>query len=295
MSVRRKAGLLPWLFLAPYLLAYAGMILYPVLRGAYISLHNARIQGMGEYVGLAQYREMLADSEFWEALGNTVYFVLLSTPLLTVMGLVLALIVNAKLRGTTFLRTVFFMPHVLAVTIVSSIWLYMLRPYNGLLSAVQRFLGFQEEILWLAHPQLAWISITVTTLWWTIGFNMVLFLAGLQDIPDDYYEAARMDGASAWQRFRFVTLPSLKGVTALVLVLQSIASFKLFSQPWLMTQGGPGSATRPLVMYIYQKGFVYNEMGQASAMAYVLFAVMIVMAFVQFKVMAGKRGGRGKA
>lgn len=292
MFVRRKSVLLPVLFLAPYLLAYGGMILYPVARGVYISLHDARIQGMGEYVGLANYREMIADPEFWEALWNTIYFVLLSTPLLTGMGLILALIVNAKLRGTTFLRTVFFMPHVLAVTIVSSIWLYMLRPYNGLFSAVQRFLGLQEEILWLADPQLAWISITVTTLWWTIGFNMVLFLAGLQDIPDDYYEAARMDGASAWQRFRFVTLPCLKDVIALILVLQSIASFKLFSQPWLMTQGGPGGATRPLVMYIYQKGFIYNEMGQASAMAYVLFAVMIAMAFIQFKVMTGGRKER---
>ncbi len=276
-------------FLLPYLLIYAGMILYPVIRGIWISVHEARLQGLGDFVGLAQYREMLDDPEFWESLWNTCYFVLISTPPYVIIGLLLAMIVNSKIKGTTMLRTIFFMPNVLAVTIVASIWLSILRPYNGMFSSIQRMIGLENEILWLADANLAWFSISLTTLWWTVGFNMVLFMAGLQDIPDSYYEAAHMDGASAWQRFWNITLPSLKGVIILVTVLQTIASFKLFSQPWLMTQGGPGTATRPLVLYIYQKGFVYNDMGMASAMAYVLFAVMIVMAFIQFRVMSGKK------
>lgn len=287
---RGRWGHIP--FLLPYMVVYAGMILYPVLRGVWISLHDAKIQGLGDFVGLSQYSEMINDPEFWEALWNTIYFVIISTPPYVAIGLLLAMIVNSRLKGTILLRTIFFMPNVLAVTIVSSIWLSILRPYNGMFSSIQRLIGLEKEILWLAEPQLAWFSITLTTLWWTVGFNMVLFLAGLQDIPESHYEAAEMDGASAWQRFWHITLPSLKGVIILVTVLQTIASFKLFSQPWLMTQGGPGTATRPLVMYIYQKAFTYNNMGVASAMAYVLFAVMIVMAFVQFRVMAGKKSGR---
>ncbi len=278
-----------WTFIIPYAAVYALFMLYPIVKGVVISLHDATLLKDGPYVGLEKYRDMLADEYFWEALWNTCYFVLLSTPIITVVGLVMALLVNAGLKGTWLLRTVFFMPFVLAVSVVASMWKFILRPYSGLISTLIQSFNLGEEIFWLDEPQLAWISIVIATLWWTVGFNMVLFLAGLQEIPEDYYEAARMDGASAWQRFLFVTLPSLKGIIALVVVLQTIASFKLFAQPWLMTEGGPGTATRALVQYVYQTGFTYENMGQASAMAYVLFAVTIVMAFIQFRLLNRKR------
>ena len=292
MHRSRKESLTAWGMLAPYLVVYLLFLLYPIVKGGYISLHNASIVEVEEFVGLENYRALLSDGYFWESLWNTVYFVFISTPALVAVGLALALLVNAKLKGTTLFRTVFFMPYVLSVSVVSSIWLFVFRPYIGLLSAVLRMVGYSGEILWLDEPLLAWIAILVTTVWWTVGFNMVIFLAGLQDIPDDYYEAARMDGASRMQQFFFITLPSLKHVIVLIVILQTIASFKLFAQPWLMTQGGPGTATRPLVQYIYQSGFIFNNMGGASAMSYALLGVTVVIALIQFKFLSGRRAKR---
>jgi multiple sugar transport system permease protein len=277
-----------WLFLLPYLIFYLWFMLYPIYKGFIISLHEWAIGVEPEFVGLKNYAVMLKDRHFWEALWHTVYFVILSTPSLVVVGLVLALIVNARLKGTTFLRSAFFLPHILSISVISSIWVFVLQPYTGLMNAILHKLGIVQEIFWLSDVHLAWISILIATVWWTVGFNMVLFLAGLQEIPDDLYEAARIDGANAWESFRYITLPSLRGVILLIVVLQSIASFKLFGQPWLMTQGGPGTATRPLVQYIYETGFRANEMGLASAMSYVLFLVMILFAVIQFKFLSTK-------
>jgi multiple sugar transport system permease protein len=277
-----------WLFLLPYLVFYLWFMLYPIYKGFIISLHEWSIGIEPVFVGLENYAVMLKDRHFWEALWHTVYFVFLSTPSLVIVGLVLALIVNAGLKGTTFLRSAFFLPHILSISVISSIWVFVLQPYTGLMNSILHKLGVVQEVFWLSDVNLAWISILIATVWWTVGFNMVLFLAGLQEIPDDLYEAARMDGANAWHSFCYITLPSLRGVILLIVVLQSIASFKLFGQPWLMTQGGPGTATRPLVQYIYETGFRANEMGLASAMSYVLFLVMILFAVVQFKFLSKK-------
>jgi len=277
------------LFLLPYLIFYIWFMLYPIYKGFIMSLHEWSIGIEPVFVGLSNYAEMLQDRHFWEALWHTVYFVILSTPSLVVVGLLLALIVNAGLKGTTFLRAGFFLPHILSISVISSIWVFILQPYTGLMNTVLHSLGVQQEIFWLSDKNLAWISILIATVWWTVGFNMVLFLAGLQEIPDDWYEAARIDGASAWDCFLHITIPSLRGVILLIIVLQSIASFKLFGQPWLMTQGGPGTATRPLVQYIYETGLHRsNEMGLASAMSYVLFLVMILFAVIQFKFLSKK-------
>jgi len=277
------------LFLLPYLIFYIWFMLYPIYKGFIMSLHEWSIGIEPVFVGLANYTEMLQDRHFWEALWHTVYFVILSTPSLVVVGLLLALIVNAGLKGTTFLRAGFFLPHILSISVISSIWVFILQPYTGLMNTVLHSLGIQQEIFWLSDKNLAWISILIATVWWTVGFNMVLFLAGLQEIPDDWYEAAKIDGAGAWDCFLNITLPSLRGVILLIIVLQSIASFKLFGQPWLMTQGGPGTATRPLVQYIYETGLHRsNEMGLASAMSYVLFLVMILFALIQFKFLSKK-------
>ncbi|HZG55755.1 sugar ABC transporter permease [Paenibacillus sp.] len=277
-----------WLFLLPYLVFYVWFMLYPIYKGFIMSLHEWAIGIEPEFIGLGNYAEMLTDRHFWEALWHTVYFVIISTPSLVVVGLLLALIVNAGLKGTTFLRSAFFLPHILSISVISSIWVFILQPYTGLMNTILHKLGVVNEIFWLSDANLAWFSILIATVWWTVGFNMVLFLAGLQEIPDDWYEAARIDGANAWDSFWNITIPSLRGVILLIVVLQSIASFKLFGQPWLMTQGGPGTATRPLVQYIYETGFKANEMGLASAMSYILFLVMILIAYFQYKFIAKK-------
>jgi multiple sugar transport system permease protein len=280
--------LVAWLFLLPYLFFYLCFMFYPIFKGFTMSLNKWTIGVDPQFVGFKNYQVMLKDDNFWEALWHTVYFVIISTPSLVVVGLLLALIVNNRLKGTTFLRSAFFLPHILSISVICSIWVFVLQPYTGLINSILHRLGKVDEIFWLNDANLAWISILVATVWWTVGFNMVLFLAGLQEISDDLYEAARMDGANSWDCFRYITLPSLKGVILLIVVLQSIASFKLFGQPWIMTHGGPGSATRTLVQYIYETGFRRNDMGLASAMSYVLFLVMILFALIQFRFLSKK-------
>jgi multiple sugar transport system permease protein len=263
-------------------------MLYPIIKGFIISLHDWTLGMDSAFVGFDNYIIMFKDSYFWEALGNTVLFVLISTPALIFVGLGVALLVNAGLKGTTFLRSVFFLPYVLSISVIASIWVFILQPYTGLLNTLLHKIGIVEEIFWLGDENLAWVSILLATIWWTVGFNMVLFLAGLQEIPDEYYEAAKMDGANLWKQFISITLPSLKGVMLLTVVLQTINSFKLFGQPYLMTNGGPGTETRALVQYIYEKGFIEQQMGVASSMSYVLFAITIVFAFIQFKFFQNK-------
>lgn len=280
--------LLAWLFLLPYLFFYLWFMFYPILKGFIISLNKWTIGVDPKFIGLKNYEVMFKDTNFWEALWNTIYFVLISTPSLVVVGLILALFVNARLKGTTFLRSAFFLPHILSISVISSIWVFVLQPYTGLVNSILHRFGIAGEIFWLNEANLAWMSILIATVWWTVGFNMVLFLAGLQEIPDDLYEAARIDGANSWDSFWNITLPSLRGVIMLIVVLTSIASFKLFGQPWIMTHGGPGTATRTLVQYIYETGFRRNDMGLASAMSYVLFLVMILFAFIQFKFLSKK-------
>ncbi|MFP7297921.1 carbohydrate ABC transporter permease [Neobacillus niacini] len=284
----RGDNLKAYLFLAPFLIVYSLFMLYPIVKGFIISLHDWTLGMDSTFVGFKNYLTMFKDNYFWEALGNTILFVLISTPALIFVGLGIALLVNAGLKGTTFLRSVFFLPYVLSISVIASIWVFILQPYTGLLNTFLHKMGVVEEIFWLGDENLAWVSILLATIWWTVGFNMVLFLAGLQEIPDEYYEAAKMDGANSWKQFISITLPSLKGVMLLTVVLQTINSFKLFGQPYLMTNGGPGTETRALVQYIYEKGFIEQQMGVASSMSYVLFAITIVFAFIQFKFFQNK-------
>ena len=281
-------NILGWLFAAPYLYFFISYVLVPILRGAYISLFKWGMGTSRTFVGFQNYITLFGDGSFWEALRNTLVFVVISTPTILVWGLILALIINSRLKGRTFVRSVYFLPYVLSVSVISSIWIFVLQPYTGLLNGVLQGLGMQGEIFWLDNPVLAWISILLATTWWTVGFNMILFLVGLQDISAEYYEAASIDGAGAWQRFLHITLPGLKKVIISVALLQTIASFKIFSQSYLMTRGGPGTATRTLVQYIYETGFRNRQMGMASAMAYMLFFIMILMALLQFKLLNKK-------
>lgn len=283
-----KNNLTAWMFLFPFLFLYGWFMLYPIIKGFFISLTNGSFGTPRTFVGLDNYIRMMKDHDFWESLWNTIYFVLISTPTIVIFGLILALIVNSKLKGTTFLRSAFFVPYMLSISVMASIWVFILQPYTGFLNAVLHQLGVSQEIFWLGNKHLAWISILIATLWWTLGFNMVLFLAGLQEISEEMYEAADIDGATPWNKFWHITLPSLKGVVTLVVILQSVASFKLFGQPWLITGGGPGNATRPLVQYIYELGFKQWDPGYASAVSYVLFAVMALFAAIQYKLLFKK-------
>ncbi|MFS0821666.1 carbohydrate ABC transporter permease [Bacillus sp. 1P02SD] len=276
------------LFLAPFMILYLWFWIYPIVKGFLLSLTTGSYGVEGSFAGLANYRYMLTDENFWTALGNTLFFILISTPTIVILGLGMALLVNSKLKGTTLIRSAYFMPYMLSVSVVGSVWVFILQSRTGLLSETLRLIGFTNEISWFGSWGMGWLSILIATLWWTVGFNMVLFLAGLQEIPDDIYEAAEIDGASGWAKFRYITLPSLRGVMTLVVLLQTIASFKLFGQTYLITKGGPGTSTTPLVHYIYDIAFRQWDMGYASAVSFVLFVIISMVSLLQYKLMSGK-------
>lgn len=223
------------------------------------------------------------DALFWSSLGNTIEFVLLSTPLIVGVGLLLALVLNGNGRFQGTLRTMFFAPYVFSVAVLTLIFGFLLNPQRGILAAFLGNFGI-EPIPWLTDPNLAMPAIVFATLWWTVGFNMVLFLAGLQDIEPALYEASELDGANVWQQFRYITLPGLRRTMLLVIILQIIASFQIFGQVFIMTRGGPGGATRVLIQHIYESGFRDFELGYASAMSLFLFLVMFVVSFFQFRI-----------
>lgn len=223
------------------------------------------------------------DAQFWNSLGNTITFVVLSTPLIVIIGLLMAIALNNSRRITAAYRTIFFAPYVFSVAGVTLIWGFLLNPQSGILAAALEFVGI-EPIPWLTDPQLALPAIVVTTLWWTVGFNMVLFLAGLQDIDPTLYEAADIDGANNVEKFWNITVPGLRRTILLVVVLQIIASFQIFGQVFIMTRGGPGGATRVLIQHIYESGFRDFDLGYASAMSIFLFVVMFVVSYFQFQI-----------
>lgn len=280
---RTRDNLSGYLFLAPYLVVFLSFMVYPVLNGFWVSLHEWNVLAINKpFIGIANYETMVNDPVFWRSLWNTIYFTLLSTPLLLAAGLGFALLLNQKVRGQNFFRAAIFAPYVLSISVVALLWLWILQPRYGLTSYYLEQIGL-PSINWLSNPTYAMPAIALTTVWWTVGFNMVIYLAGLQEIPKDMLEAASIDGANVWQRFWYITLPLLKRVTLFVTVIQIIKSFQIFGQVYIMTQGGPFGATRVLVQYIYENGFRYWRMGYASAMAYALLAIIVIFTVIQFR------------
>jgi len=224
------------------------------------------------------------DPRFWAALQHTVEFTVVSTPLLVGLGLVMALVVNIPSRLSTVYRTAFFLPYVLPVSVVTMIWIYLLDPNRGLVVWMTDLFGI-DPVDFLNSPSLALPSVILTTVWWTVGFNMVLFLAGLQDIDPHLYEAAQLDGAGRWAQFRHITLAGLQRVFLLVLVTQVVASFQVFGQIYLMTRGGPGDASLVLIQNIYETGVRDSKLGYASAQSLFLLAVILVVSLAQLRLL----------
>jgi multiple sugar transport system permease protein len=272
---------------------YAAFLIYPMLLGVRMSLFNWSLTGIGtdQFLGLGNYREMLGDEAVWLSLWNTALFTLMSTPPLVGIALLMALLTNRAMRFRWIYRLAYFAPYVLPVSVVTLIWTWLYQPGFGLINGTLTALGF-SEIEWLTDSQWAMLAVVIATVWWTVGFNYLLYLAGLQDIPEELYEAADLDGAGAFARLRDITLPLLKRTTGLVLVLQILASLKIFDQIYLMTEGGPNFATRPIIQYIYESGFTNYRIGYASAVSYMFFAVIVVVSILQFKLFARRQEQR---
>lgn len=286
-----RLDILAFLFLLPFLAVYAVFTIFPMIKGLQMSLYDWTLIKKMDFVGFNNYIAMLQDANFWRALWNSTYFVILSTPSMLIFALLLAVIANQKTRLQKFFRSVFFLPSVLSVSVVSYVGLFVIQPYTGFLNNLLKLVGIlsvDQEIFWLTESSLAWIAITAITLWWTVGVHMILYLSAMQDIPDDIYEAGRLDGASERQMFFRITLPLLGPITKTILLLQIIASYKVFLQIYIITRGGPGTDTRPIIQYIYEEGIKNNHMGYAATMSYALFAILLILSLIQLRMSAKK-------
>lgn len=272
-------------FLAPFGVLYLLFLVGPSLYGLVMSFFHTSLvkSGLSGFAGLANYAEAFGTPEFWQSLWNTLWFTILTTPPLVILALAFALLADRLVRGRWFFRLVFFAPYVLPSAVVALIWSWLYTPEFGLLTSWVEALGFTAPA-WLGDPNWAMLSVAIATVWWTLGFNFVLYLAGLQDIPRDLYEAAALDGATPWQQITRITIPLLGRTTTLVAVLQAIASLKVFDQIYLMTGGGPDFETRPAIQYIYDVGFTDYRVGYASAVSMVLFAVILVVSLIWFAI-----------
>lgn len=342
-----------WLLLLPFLAVYALFLVYPFLKGFWISLHDWNLMAVAfnpdakEFVGARNYQRVMwgrnidwsalaspalqvvgvlglgasvllrrmnrvsratgiaigvasvllfvlpgfhpgeggrwYDRRFWPTVGNTIVFVAWTVPGVTLAALVLAAALDRETKAMAALRTLFFLSQVLSVTVVTLIWQIMFSPRQGLIANVTELFG-GSPIVWLTDESFAMAAIVITTVWWSLGIAMILFLAGLQDISKDLYEAAALDNATGVKAFWYITLPNLKRTITLVIVLQIILHFQVFGQSHLMTNGGPNDTTQVLVRYIYQTAFRDSELGRASAMAVFLFLIMGAFSILQFVV-----------
>jgi ABC-type sugar transport system permease subunit len=283
-----RQDLIGWSFAAPFVILFGVFLALPILASFVLSFTSFGLRDLENpigttFVGVDNYVALLADPKFWKSLGNTAYFVVVGVPLTLVLGLVIA---NALSRGITRFRTAFrvgyYLPVITSIVAIAVVWRFLLNPDVGLINMLLQSVGISGPN-WLADPTLAMPSIIAMAVWRNLGFAMVVFIAGMQAIPAVLYEAASIDGAGRWQSFRYVTLPMLRPAILFMLVITTIGYLQLFEEPFVMTDGGPLDATLSVTMYMYQQGFEFFDQGYASAIAYVLFVIVAVVAFLQFR------------
>ena len=292
-----RDDLTAWLFLLPYLALFVAFVLAPIVLGLWMSLHSWDFTLPAKpFVGLDNYSELLDPSSvsfdpFWDSMRATGIFTLFSVPLLLVVPLAVALLMNQRFRGRTAVRALFFAPYVLGVAVVGVVWRFLLDTNIGAINSMLGAVGLPGSTAWLSSLPAAWVSLVGVTVWWTLGFNAVIYLAGLQDIPGELYDAAKVDGATSWQSFRHVTLPGLRPVTVFVTMVTIIASANMFGQSYVMTDGAPGEQTRTAIFYIAENGLRNFAMGQAAAASWILTLTLMVLSVLVFWALRDRSGG----
>jgi multiple sugar transport system permease protein len=287
--IARHGKATPYLFLAPFLALFGVFIVAPAIYGIWISLHDYDfLLPVKPFVGLDNYKELFSSggrdaADFWQAMKATGIFTVFSVPLLMVVPLAVALLLNRAFPGRTFFRAVFFTPYVLGVAVVGLLWRYLLDPNIGLVNSYLDEIGIHRNLPWTTDLPWAWVSLVGMTVWWTLGFNAIIYLAGLQDISPELYEAAEVDGAGRWQQFLNVTLPGLRPVLLFVLTVTILNSANMFGQSFLVTKGAPGNETRTAIMLIAETGMRSFRMGAAAAMSYVLAVVLLLVSLLNFR------------
>lgn len=278
---RSRETMTAWLFILPSLIGFLIFTAGPVVAAGVISLLDWNLFSPPRWAGLNNFARLGPDPTFWSALGNTAYFTFVSVPLTIVVSLALALLLNQGLRRVAVFRSLLLLPYATITVAVAFVWIWLYIPHDGLVNAVLGVFGINGPE-WLISDNWAMPALILMSVWKSFGFGMVVFLAGLQAIPQQLYEAARVDGTSPWQSFRNVTLPMLSPALFFVIVTSVIGSFQVFDQALIMTNGGPGTRTTTLVMYIYRTGFENYDQGYAAAQSLVLFAFIVLITTTQF-------------
>lgn len=278
----RRNILIGWLFILPNFVGFALLTLVPVVIAFYMSFTSWNLFGQADWVGFDNFVRLIKDASFRTSVVNTLYFAALHVPLTIAVSLGLALLLNNKLRGIAFFRTAAFFPYVTSAIAIAVVWNLLLSPEYGAVNEVLRAIGIVDPPGWFTDPNWAMPAVAVVSTWRDMGYYMILFLAGLQTVPRELYEAARVDGANAWERFLNVTLPCLRPTMFFVTVMLTISSFKIFDLILVMTGGGPGQSTFVFSQFIYRKGFEENQFGYASAGAVVLFLMCLAFTIVQY-------------
>jgi multiple sugar transport system permease protein len=284
LSMRGQAALAGYLFLLPNIVGFLVFSSLPVLATLAISTLDWDMIRRPTFVGVENYQKLLVeDATFRRVLVNTAYYVLGTVPTGMVLSLLLALAMNSSIRGITLFRAIFFIPVITSAVAVAMIWRWLFNSDYGLINAGLFALGL-NGIPWLSSSAWAMPAVIIMATWKHVGYNMVIYLAGLQGIPPSLYEAASIDGASGLQRFRHITLPLLTPTTFFILVISMISSFQVFDLAFILTAGGPGIATNTIVMYVYNQAFQFFHMGYAAAVAWILFAIIFLITAAQWQV-----------
>ncbi|CAA9246584.1 MAG: ABC transporter, permease protein 1 (cluster 1, maltose/g3p/polyamine/iron) [uncultured Arthrobacter sp.] len=274
-----------WLFAAPFLVLYVAFLIGPVLVGLVISLFNTTTvkSGIGSWVGFSNYADVLTNADFWASMWHSALFTLLTTPILVLLPLLFAILVSRLGRGQWFYRLAFFAPYVVPSAAVALIFAFMYTPQTGLITNAFGWFGLTAPDFF-GSTSGAWFAVVLLTVWWTFGFNFILYTAAIQEISEEIYEAATLDGAGPWQQIRTITAPLLRPTIGLVLILQVLASLKVFDQIYILLAGGPNYTTRPVIQYIFDSGFSAYRGGYAAAATMVYFAVLVLVSVAWFLV-----------
>jgi putative chitobiose transport system permease protein len=282
-NTRKKSSWTPYLFLLPAIAFLSLTSFLPIFQAIYLSFTNYDFIGNPNFIGWENFTKLWSDRTFWKVMNNTLIYLIFVVPSLVILSLVLAILVNQKLRSIKFFRAIYYFPVIVSVVVAGIAWKWVYAE-NGILNYFLSIISWQTvKIPWLTNPQTAIFAIMAVVIWRGIGYYMVIYLAGLQAIPADLYEAAAIDGSDGWQKHFDITIPLMQPYIILVSIISSISAMKIFEEVYIMSQGGPANSTKTVVYYLYDKGFTSLEMGYASAIGVFLFLIIFVISILTFK------------
>jgi multiple sugar transport system permease protein len=287
MKTELKKKLVPYTFIAPNFIGFFIFSLIPIIFSLILAFMKWDGSHHVEFIGLKNFIKLASDTQFHAAFKNTIVFAIGTIPLTLVLSIFLAVVLNQKIKGANEFRSVFFFPYIASIVAVAAVWNMLFNPTRGPVNSMLYALGATSVPGWAADKDWAMITLIMFCVWKNAGYYMIIYLAGLQGIPNDLYEAAKMDGAGSWQKFRYITLPELSNTTFFVLMMLTIFTFKIYTEVYMITQGGPGTATLVMVYDIYNKAFINWKLGLASAEAMILFLMVLIITLVQYY--GGKR------